>query len=189
MKKILLTFCTIVLALALQAQEHMAFKGVSMDCNITSFVSQLKAKGYTVEYQNEDGVILTGDFAGKSDCYVIVLPTKASKMVWKVVVQFPEKTSWYALKNEYLSYKESYTEKYGTPTSYEYFRSPYEEGDGYELTALGVDKCSYISFYEIPEGFISLEINKDKCVQVTYEDAINTATKRREEETSISEDI
>lgn len=189
MKKILLTFCTIVLALAAQAQEHMVFKGVSMDCNITSFVSQLKAKGYTLEYQSEDGVILKGDFAGKSDCSVIILPTKRNRLVWKVVVQFPEKTSWYSLKNEYLSFKESYTAKYGSPTSYEYFRSPYEEGDGYELTALSVDKCSYISFYEIPEGFISLEINKDKCVQVTYEDAINTAIKNREAEASVSEDI
>ena len=61
MKKILLTLCAVILAVTLQAQEHMAFKGVSMGCNITSFVSQLKTKGFTVEYQADNGVILKGN--------------------------------------------------------------------------------------------------------------------------------
>lgn len=189
MKKILLTLCAVILAVTLQAQEHMAFKGVSMGCNITSFVSQLKTKGFTVEYQADNGVILKGDFAGKSNCTVMVLPTKVNKMVWKVVVQFPEKTSWYSLKSEYNSFKESYTEKYGKPESYEFFSRPYEEGDGYEMTALGVDKCTYVSYYDTPEGNIALEISDKKCVQVAYEDAITTTIKAKEQETSVSEDI
>ena len=189
MKKILLTLCTVILAVTLQAQEHMAFKGVSMGINITSFVSQLEAKGFTVEHQSDNGVLLKGDFAGRSACTVIVLPTKASKKVWKVVVQFPKKTSWYSLKSEYKTFKESYTEKYGKPESYEFFSRPYEEGDGYEMTALSVDKCTYASYYKIPEGTIGLEISDDKCVTVAYEDAITTAIRSKEKETSVSEVI
>lgn len=189
MKRILLTLCAVILAVTLNAQEHMTFKGVSMGCNITSFISQLKTKGFTIEHQADNGAILKGDFAGKSGCTVIVLPTKVNKLVWKVVVKFPEKSSWYSLKSEYKTFKESYTEKYGKPESYEFFSRPYEEGDGYEMTALSVDKCTYVSYYTVPEGNIAVEISDDKCVEVHYEDAINTAIKAKEQETSVSEDI
>ena len=107
MKRILLTLCAVILAVTLNAQEHMTFKGVSLGCEITSFVSQLKAKGFTVTYNSDRGVILNGDFAGKSNCKVIVLPTNQSKLVWKVAVTFPEISSWYSLKSEYKSFKES----------------------------------------------------------------------------------
>ena len=189
MKKILLTLCVGLLTLAVQAQEHMAFKGVSMGCNITTFVSQLKAKGFTVNYEAENGVILEGDFAGTSNCKVCVLPTKQSKMVWKVAVKFPEQSSWYSIKSEYRTFKDSYTEKYGKPESYEFFSSPYEEGDGYEMTAISVEKCHYISFFTTEMGPIALEIHKDKCVQVSYEDSINSAINSKEKEASVEEDI
>lgn len=189
MKRIFLTLAAIILAVVMQAQEHMSFKGISMNTDITSFVSQLKADGFTVVYESDKGIILNGDFAGKSDCEVMVLPTQERKLVWKVVVIFPEKSSWYSLKSEYSSFKESYTEKYGKPLSYEYFSSPYEEGDGYEMTALAMEKCRYISFFLTDKGAISIEINSDKSVQVAYEDEINTREKSREQESSVMKDI
>jgi len=189
MKKILLTLCVGLLTLAVQAQEHMTFKGVSMGCNITTFVSQLKAKGFTVNYEADKGVILEGDFAGKSNCKVYVLPTKQSKMVWKVAVKFPEQSSWYSIKSEYKSFKESYNNKYGKGRSYEYFSDPYYDGDGYELQALRLEKCTYMTIYETAEGNIMLIIGDDKSVAVHYEDKITTAIKKREEEQSVSSDI
>lgn len=189
MKKILLTLCVGLLTFAVQAQEHMTFKGVSMGCNITTFVSQLKAKGFTVNYESDNGVVLEGDFAGKSNCKVYVFPTKQNKMVWKVAVRFPEQSSWYSIKSEYHTFKDSYTEKYGKPESYEFFSSPYEEGDGYEMTAIRVEKCYYVSFFTTEMGTITLEIDIDKCVQVSYEDSINTAIKSKEKEASVKEDI
>lgn len=189
MKRILLTLCAVILAVTLQAQEHMTFKGVPMGSNISSFVSQLKSKGFTQVYANDNGVILNGDFAGKSDCQVVILHTKKDKLVWKVAVSFPQISSWYSLKSEYKSFRDSYTEKYGKPKSYEYFKSPYEEGDGYEMTAVSVGKCTYVSYYNIPEGYISVEIKDDKCVQVAYEDAITSEIDSKETESTVLEDI
>lgn len=189
MKRILITLCAVILSFSAQAQEHMTFKGVSMGCDITTFVSQLESKGFTVDYEADNGVILTGDFAGKSSCKVYVLPTKQSKMVWKVAVKFPEQSSWYSIRSEYRTFKDSYTEKYGKPESYEFFSSPYEDGDGYEMTAIAVEKCNYVSFFTTDIGFITLEIHKDKCVQVSYEDSINSAIKSKEKEASVVEDI
>ncbi|MBR5249106.1 MAG: hypothetical protein IKV28_00770 [Bacteroidales bacterium] len=188
-KKILLTLCAVLLTASLQAQEHMTFKGVSMERNVKSFVSQLKSKGLSIEYQQEEGTILTGEFAGRSECTIVVIPTKGNKKVWKVVALFPQKTSWYSLEQEYYTLKESYSEKYGNPESFEFFIEPYEEGDGNEMAAIAEDKCKYASFYTTPEGTIVLEICADQCVQVTYEDAINKAIHAKEKEASVSEDI
>ncbi len=105
------------------------------------------------------------------------------------MVTFPEKVSWHSLKSEYNSFKDSYNDKYGKGRSYEYFSDPYYEGDGYELQALRLEKCTYITFYETQEGNIMLKIGDDKAVQVHYEDKLTTAAKSREAEQSVSNDI
>lgn len=189
MKRILLTLCAVMVAVTLQAQEHMSFKGISMGGNLSTFVSALKNQGFIQEDYYDNMVILKGDFAGKSDCTIVVGATENTKSVWKVVVTFPEKVSWYSLKSEYKSFKESYNNKYGKGRSYEYFSDPYYEGDGYELQALRLEKCTYMTFYETAEGNIMLEISDDKSVAVHYEDKITTAIKDREEEQSVSSDI
>ena len=189
MKKLLLTCCVIISATLTYAQEHMTFKGIPMDGNLTSFVSQLKANGYTELLTQEDAVVLSGNFAGKDDCTVYVLGTNRGELVWKVVVKFPECVSWYSLKSEYNTFKTSYTNKYGAPESYEYFSDPYYEGDGYELQALRLEKCRYVSYFTTSLGIIMLEIGDDKCVTVVYEDAINVELKKSEKNRAVSSDI
>ena len=189
MKKILLTLCTVLIVAFTQAQEHMTFKDISMNCNLTTFVSKLEAKGYKTILVEDNAAALSGNFAGKDNCTIMILSTTSSKFVWKVVVDFPEHDSWSSLKSEYKSFKESYSQKYGTPKSYEFFSKPYYDGDGYELQALRVEKCTFASFFETPSGNIMLEINKNKCVRVTYEDAINVEIKSREKEQAVSNDI
>ena len=189
MKRILLTFCAVMLTMALHAQEHMTFKGIPIDGPLSSFISQLETKGFTHELTDGNVAMLKGDFAGKCDCTIGVLASKQSNTVFKIIVYFPKKTSWYSLKSEYKSFKESYTKKYGTPLTYEYFIDPYFDGDGYELQALSLKKCTYASFYKTDKGYISVQINDSKCVTVIYEDAINVQIKNHETEMSISEDI
>ena len=195
MKKILLTLCVGLLTFAIHAQEHMIFKDVSMGCNITTFVSQLKAKGFTVEEEADYGVTLKGDFAGKRNCFVFVFPTKQSKMVWKVAVKFPDHSSWDSIKSEYLTFKDSYTKKYGKPESHEFFSSPFEEGNGYEMTAIMVEKCTYVSYFRTNMGLITLQIcnnvsqKQNSCVLVNYEDFINFAIYSKEVEAIVQQDI
>ena len=189
MKRFLVTLFAILFSVAIYAQEHLSFKGISMGCDLTTFVSKLKGQGFTQELLYDDAAILKGDFAGKSNCTVVVAATKATKAVWKVLVIFPEKSSWYSLKSEYLTFKESYTSKYGKPSSYEYFRDPYDEGDGYEMQAVRLEKCTYRSFFKLSMGDVCLEISDDECVQVHYQDKINSAILDKEEQQSVSNDI
>lgn len=193
MKKILITLCIIMLSFAMRAQEHMTFMGIPIDGKISAFVQKLEDKGFTYVNTGYGVTFLTGTFAGNRNCIILVGSSIKSLTVWKVVVAFPSKSSWESLKNEYQTMKSLYSRKYGEPDIFEYFTSPYYEGDGYEMTALSTGKATYESFFKTNDGYIHLAIKDGKYrggyVTVGYEDGINVKIKSQEEESSISEDI
>lgn len=189
MKRYLIVFFVLVLATVTNAQEHLTFKGIPLGGDISIFVSKLELKGYYVEEKSFNEILMIGDFAGVDTCEVYLSPTPKSRLVWNVTVKFPQKASWQALKDEYLSLKEAYTQKYGEPESYELFMSPYEEGDGNEMDAVYKGKCGYASFYTLDKGNVVLGIYNDGCVFVVYEDAITYKVCRDEVEADIMDDI
>ena len=169
--------------------KHLEFKGIPIDGSLNEFVSKLEAKGFTKTETMGTIAQLKGEFAGEN-VNVYVVGSEKTKTVWKVAVFFPEKSSWRSLKRDYFDYKELFTKKYGKPKNdFEFFSDPYYEGDGYELQALRLDKCSYCSFYNTREGSIMLEIDSSKCISVGYEDATNVKIKSREEEENVMDDI
>ncbi len=155
-----------------QAQsQHLTFKGIEINGTLTEFISKLQKQGFTLIDRFESGAALKGTFAGEDA--VVLIPCKENEIVWKVVVDFNEKNTWYSLKSAYKSYKESLTSKYGKGESYEYFKSPYYDGDGYEMSAVKLEKCFYSTIFEIKEGDIIVEICKGANVRISYEDNEN----------------
>lgn len=196
MKKGFITLLFLSLLLSLSAQEHLTFKGYPIDGNITQFVSALKQQGYKVVYTNDagDACILNGTFAGYNNCDIFVLSTENSHTVWKVVAKLPTQTSWYDLKARYNDYKESLTKKYGKPSNdFQYFSSPYYEGDGYEFQALSKDKCTFSAYYDLNEGTIAISIDSKKhnsgCVSIGYEDKINAELRKNDKQKNMSDDL
>lgn len=190
MKRLLLTFLfSLASTIAIAQTEHMTFKGLPIDGKLDEFISALVNQGFTLVYEADNGAVLEGDFAGKSNCSILVLPTKISKTIWKVAVQFPKNTSWYSLKGEYKTFKASYSNKYGKPKSYEFFSKPYYEGDSYEMQALKLEKCTYISFFELEQGTISIELSPKEYVQINYEDKLNSKIATKEKNHIVDEDI
>ena len=104
---------------------------------------------------------------------VIYINTPISKKVWKFAVYLPAQTSWYSIKNQYQAKLSTLKDKYGEPkSSYENFINPYYEGDGYEMSAVTLDKVNYSAFWD---NGISIEISKYKQVKICYENAENSA--------------
>ncbi|MBR5886534.1 MAG: hypothetical protein IKY93_07785, partial [Alistipes sp.] len=71
------------------------------------------------------------------------------------------------------------------------FMSPYEEGDGYEMTAVRNDKCLYCTIYELQNGKILLTINDvyNGAVLLYYTDKINGNLADREKSTQQINDL
>ena len=188
MNKIISTILLMVMAFIANAQNsHLLFKGIEMDGTVSEFVKKLEAKGYTTSVEIDKGAVLTGEFAGEN-AEIFVMGGK-DENVWRVVVKFDKKETWSALKLSYLSYKKALTKKYGEGECYEFFKPPYYDGDGYELTALKLDKCTFLTYFKTENGGIGVEINSDNYAQITYEDEENVKLHENKKEQMKYDDL
>jgi hypothetical protein len=184
---VLLLLCT--LPILLFAQEHMEFRGIPIDGNVSDFVSKMKGIGYTLDEVDGDITIMNGKFTGK-DASIYIISSPKTKIVCRVTVYFEKQTSWSSIKSLYENYKELLEQKYKVkPKAYEYFKKPYEEGDGYEMQAVRLDKCVFSSFYETPQGYIALSISKTERISIAYEDEINIEIRSKEKESNTLEEL
>ena len=94
------------------------------------------------------------------------------------------------MKNDYDKYYDIFKEKYGAPDSeYSFFSSPYKQGDGYEMTAVTLEKATF-SAYWLSKNNASMvvSISKWNQVQLVYENDTNTDI-REKEMTTIEKNI
>jgi hypothetical protein len=174
MKKLLTVIILNLLSIVCFSQE---FLGIKPDGTKTQVINQFIAKGFKVTSSNENVTTVKGTYSG-TYYEVNVVSTLKSKKVWKLSIYLPEIISWYSIKAQYETYLQTLTDKYGEPNSkYDFFSSPYSEGDGYEMTALAVEKCTYMAFWDIG---VSIEISKFKQVKISYENPVNAELNEQE---------
>lgn len=194
MKKFFITLisCIFISISSLFAQgEHLTFRDVPICGTADNMLMALSKKyGYTELTRSAQIILMSGDFAGKTNCEIAVVSTKNSNIVWKIVVLLPKEYSWYDLKSTYIIYKEALMKKYSLNSTYEYFISPYYEGDGYEMSAIRRDKAAFISFFECGDkGNITVEITSNERVVITYEDNMGCNLMEKEKNSAIMPDI
>ena len=150
------------------------FDGVNISGDLPTAISSYKAKGYTTSKIITNGVIMNGKI-GNTEIELFLLTTPKSKKLYKATVYLPIKDNWYSIKQNYQDYLEVLTTKYGTPhESYEFFSKPYFEGDGYEMSALGLEKCTFSAYWlKIENTSIVIQISKYKQVMISYENNEN----------------
>ena len=195
MKRIFTVLIISLIAISASAQEHLKVKGIPIDGNLSSFTAKLRAAGCKTDTRLSDALgtpILVGDFAGMSDCKFSFI-TDNDNTVCKVLIITKDFTGWFNTKTKYEDMKELLSTKYHLMNHFEIFSRPYYEGDGYELSAVKQEKCIYKSFFECPEGYITVEIkatnSSEGYLTIVYEDRINTEKFSEEREKKISDDI
>ncbi|MBQ5856207.1 MAG: hypothetical protein IIW55_02750 [Bacteroidales bacterium] len=165
-----------------QNSEHLKFKGVPIDGTLNEYVSKMKQAGFVLE-GTEDGIaLLSGEFAGYSDCIVGVQTLQKLNLVHEIVVLFPSQDKWSGLSYDYERLKTMLTKKYGAPDEcIERFNSPsYRiEDDNDKMREVRMNNCKYYSTYNTDNGSISLTISNDGygigCrVKLFYSDKTNS---------------
>ena len=176
MKK-LITLCLLALTTTAFSQE---FLGIKVDGTKDEIVKKFSEKGFKFVSFKDNYLQLKG-IVGTNDVDLNVVFTPKTKIAWKFVVYLPEQTSWYSLKSQYNEYLDMLKAKYGEPKNkYNFFSSPYNEGDGYEMTGVKVDKCNFAAYWE---DKYSIEISKFGQVKIAYENPVNSEifTKEKKE--------
>lgn len=197
MRKYLLFIVALFLSTATFAQDnnlfdegHLSFKGLPLSGSLDDYVSNLVSQGYVLKQSQSSGALLKGSFASESDCTIVVLTTKRTHQVYCVAVSFEKKTTWSSLKSQYRDYQSMLSAKYGEPSKkIERFYNPYYEGDGYELQALRLDKCSYTSFFDVSNGSVMLSMSNDGSLVLYYSDKEGNELNDREERMSAMSDL
>lgn len=190
MKKILFFVLGLLIGSLTISAEHAVFAGVELGCNKSDFVNAMKQKGFTINNEDESSLMMVGgSFAGFHDCEIVIICTKSGKVA-KVTVYLPKETSWISIKGQFNTIKDLYTNKYGNPEGdYHFFVSPYSEGDGYEMTAVKVEKCHYASFFKLDGYSIMVSISKYQQVKIVYEDNETLDILKNEIQKNVMQDI
>jgi hypothetical protein len=177
MKKLFTIILTFI-SFSISAQQ---FDGVPISGTTTNAIAKFKAKGYVLSKIEGDAVIMKGKIAAYP-IELIILSTPKTKQVYKVVAFLEKDISWKSLKSNYFRFKDIFTDKYGEAESdYEYFTDPYYEGDGYELQAVRLEKCTYSSYWFDVMGMnVAVEISKYEQIRLAYENATLVKVKQRE---------
>lgn len=157
------------------------FDGVPILGSLPNVIAKFKEKGYIFKSTDKTVTTMNGRVANYPVELLIVVTPK-TKQVCKVVIYFAKETNWYSLKQVYFKFKDVIIEKYGTfDNEYEYFRKPYYEGDGYEMSAVGLDNVAYSTYWLDKEKMnIVVEITKWKQVSITYENVELMSVKKNE---------
>lgn len=183
------TLCLIcIFSNAQIANTHILFMGIPLNGTVEVFSLRLEEKGFTKVGEKEGSINYYGKFANELVKLTLVASPRTNT-VCKIVIDFPEKESWSQLRNDYLEKKTLYNRKYLLTDEYEFFSSPYEEGDGYEMRAVVRDKCKFITFFSTEGGHIWVEICEKCCIRVTYEDTINIHVANEELQSNAYDDI
>lgn len=180
--------CLVVLTC--NAQNHLSFIGIPIEGTISDFSAKLAAQNYRLLDNNENACFLSGNFAGCNDVTIAVVGTPRTNIVYRITVFFDKKDTFSSLNVQYDTLVKRYTDKYGKPNqTYNFFLDPYNKGDGYEMQALRQNKCRYISFFEVPNGHISIEISKLQKVVINYEDGVGVKQYDTERDEIVNNDF
>ena len=182
MKKLFFAILFMCIGLVVNAQEHLSFKGVSIDGSLSEYVAKMKQAGF-LHLGTQDGTaILSGDFAGFRNCTVGVSALKSTNLVNTIVVLFPDSDSWSNLENSYNLLKDMLTQKYGNPSDvveeFQGYSQPRDDND--KLHKLKMDNCVWYAHFKTELGDIKLSLDHQsvmRCyVRLQYWDRINTDT-------------
>lgn len=192
MKKFILAALALFLTvLTVSAQTGgPKFKGITVAGDASVFVDALKAAGFTYVAEHDEYYLLKGPFAGFNDCRTIVSRTAATNMVAKVTAVTEVYSTWFSICSDYEDIKQAYTQKYGAPDSdHHFFSPPYKLGDGYEETAVKVDKCHYLTVWHVDGYTIGIRITSGMKICIGYENDAIMKVYSAEKESNISNDI
>jgi len=168
MKKLITT--TFIIIFLVSTGMSQVFDGISISGDFTSTLQKFKSKGYIVEEIFPEGATLKGKVAS-TNIEVYLFKTPKTNKVFKASVYLPKKDNWNDLKYQFNNYHNLFLEKYGKTTDrFQFFSSPYYDGDGYEMQAVEKEKCTYSSYWSNLAGAsYSVEITKYRQVKITYE--------------------
>lgn len=170
MKKLIVI---LLLSFGLESYSQ-SWNGVPISGSVAQLKINFANKGFVFEKKEMNCYIFNGK-VGYDEYEVYAFVTPKSGIVTKFIIYRSKETNWTSLYEDYDKVKTILTNKYGQPQSFEYFKDPYYLGDGYEMSAVLIESCNYVSIWIEADANtnISVEISKYQQVKMVYENRNN----------------
>jgi hypothetical protein len=138
---------------------QLVFKGVPMTGTVENFVEELWNRGgLGIDERSKGRVWMKGDFAGYTNCQIVISPIEGKNLINSVLVKFPTCYNWQCLISKYTELKEMLITKYGTPSSIvEKFNAGYID-DSQKIKEINYGRCSWYTLFNTSQGTIKLAI-------------------------------
>lgn len=186
MKHLISLFVSLMIAMTIQAHDHLTFMGIPIDGPIDKMVAALAEKGLTDNGKITENIAQMSFYLNGQPIDVLLVADEQTGNVYRVSVMTQPKFKWKTLKREYEMYQKQFFEQYGVPTTYEMFMYPYntkKKMRKHGIEALINDKVVWSSFFkeygadDTLIGDVSLAITPYAHlarVVIYFEDALNS---------------
>jgi hypothetical protein len=157
------TFILFISAVA-QAKQP-TFANISWGIDQAELRKHLTSNGFTPSNVDKDGDLkFKGELLGY-DAVGFAFLGSGKLVKIQLLIATPDNKAI----SSYKDLKETLIKKYGLPTStYQYFKRPYYDGDGYEEQAIRLGKGIFASFWD---SSLSVSITEKLAVNLSYESA------------------
>lgn len=180
MKNIIFILFLLFTSITANAQQAI-FADLKWGSTRTEVTKQLPSKGFPSIKTDEDGDLqFEGMLLGQKTIGFAIFTKQGLQKV-----QLTMLTPDHKVISIYRDLKKTLINKYGTPSNtYEYFKKPYYEGDGYEEQALRLGKARFSAFWNKD---MYIEITEKLNIRITYESENwdDESKKRKAQEASV----
>jgi hypothetical protein len=184
MHKIVVLLLITLLASVATAAPSYKFAGIEWGTPATTLTKVLAEKGFKKIVKDKDGdYTFEGELLGYKALGIALM----SEDLGVVKIMLRLVTPDNKVRDAYADMKETLSSKYGKPQqTYEFFASPYYDGDGYEEQAIRVGKGHFASFWTNDDTNESLmvQISEQLTIDITYESAFWSAESKKRKTTA-----
>lgn len=164
----------------IDAQNHLAFKGIPIAGSMELFTKRLKEKGFSRIDKNGSTYFFEGDFTGRAA--TVAVASTENGNVYSVTVFFTPSKEWNTLVETYSYYKKLYIRKYGTPVASKEIIKPIIDSNSAKMLEVYEGKVTWESSWKDRGGDIELSIEKsdgiyEGVVVIYYKDSQNVDAK------------
>ncbi len=164
----------------IDAQNHLAFKGIPIAGSMELFTKRLKEKGFSRIDKNGSTYFFEGDFTGRAA--TVAVASTENGNVYSVTVFFTPSEEWNKLVETYSYYKKLYIRKYGTPVVSKEIIKPIIDSNSAKMSEVYEGKVTWKSSWKDKGGDIELSIEKsdgiyEGVVVIYYKDSQNVEAK------------
>ncbi|RCH56163.1 hypothetical protein DJ568_05330 [Mucilaginibacter hurinus] len=178
MKQFLITVVFLfITSIAFSQKKIDGFLGIKLGSDKESVIKAITLRGGELDVENTKSTNVTfrNVKVGANNAFGLIVKFINGKAFQASFLFSP--TSDSKLISFYNQFVEDLDAVYGKGDSFKRFTSPYEDGDGYELTAIKAEKAEFNTFYddksaEPTKNMISVRITSGMNVNLLYQDGV-----------------